>query len=93
MELSKEDYLLFEILFEKGEEYYFSNFEILTIIIQNFSNEADKTWNRINKSNIFLHRMRSDTLEIQYKINTENPFYIKYKRNKQLEKIRKMLDD
>ena len=93
MELSKEDYLLFEILFEKGEEYYFSNFEILTIIIQNFSEGSDRGWDIINKNYIFLHRMRSDTLEIQYKINTENAFYIKYKRNKQLEKIRKMLDD
>lgn len=92
MELSKDEYLIYEKLCEKGEKYYFTLFEILTII-QNFSNETDKTWNRINKSNIFLHRMRSDTLEIQYKINTENPFYIKYKRNKQLEKIRKMLDD
>jgi hypothetical protein len=92
MELSKDEYLIYEKLCEKGEKYYFTSFEILTII-QNFSNETDKTWNRINKSNIFLHRMRSDTLEIQYKINTENPFYIKYKRNKQLEKIRKMLDD
>ncbi len=92
MELNTEDYLIYEKLCEKGEKYYFTYFEILNIIL-NFSNESDKTWNRINKSNIFLHRMRSDTLEIQYKINTENPFYIKYKRNKQLEKIRKMLDD
>ena len=92
MELSREDYLIYEKLCEKKEKYYFTSFEILTII-QNFSNESDKSWNRINKSNIFLHRMRSDTLEIELKINTENPFYIKYKRNKQLEKIRKMLDD
>lgn len=93
MELSKEYSLLFERFFEKGEKYYFSNFDILTIIIQNFSDDSDKVWDVVHKSNIFLHRMRSDTLEIQYKINTENPFYIKYKRNKQLEKIRKMLDD
>lgn len=92
MELSREDYLIYEKLCEKGEKYYFTYFEVLSII-QNFSNESDKSWNRINKSNIFLHRMRSDTLEIELKINTENPFYIKYKRNKQLEKIRKMLDD
>lgn len=92
MELSGEDYLIYEKLCEKGEKYYFTYLEVLTII-QNFSNESDKAWNRINKSNIFLHRMRSDTLEIELKINTENPFYIKYKRNKQLEKIRKMLDD
>lgn len=93
MELSKEYSLLFERFFEKGEKYYFSNFDILTIIIQNFSEGSDKALDVVHKSNIFLHRMRSDTLEIQYKINTENPFYIKYKRNKQLEKIRKMLDD
>ena len=93
MELSKDEYLIYEKLCEKREKYYFTSFEILTIIIQNFSDDSDKVWDVVHKSNIFLHRMRSDTLEIQYKINTENPFYIKYKRNKQLEKIRKMLDD